>query len=63
MHRAALAPEARSKDLQDPIGLDQNPPEAKGVLWIVRTVCFVPLEGNRIGDLVRLGVDADVQAQ
>ena len=51
--RAALADEARAKLLEDPIGLHEDAPEAVGVLRIVGAVRFVPIEADRIGDLVR----------
>ena len=63
MHRAALPGEARSKDLEDPIRLHQHAPEPVRVLGIVSAVDLVLREGDRLGDLVRLGVNLHVQVE
>ena len=48
---------------QHAIGLYEDAPEPVGVLRIVRTVSFVLVEADGIGDLVRHGVDTHIDAE
>ncbi len=51
MHRAVLAHEPRAELLQDAVALQEDLPEAVGVLRIVRGVLPVGAEWNGAGDL------------
>ena len=59
MHRAALPDEPRSELLEHSVRLNQDSPESVGVLGVVRLVLRVFSKRNRVGNLVRLGVDFD----
>ena len=52
MHRAAFAREARPELIENALRLQQRAPVSIGVLGIVRAVRFIPVERNRVGQLV-----------
>jgi hypothetical protein len=63
MHRAAFADEAPAKHAEDAVRLDEKAPKAVCVLAVVSTMHLVLIERNRIGDLVRLAIERDVQPE
>src|SRR5882757_10507298 len=60
MHRARLSSEARSKLLENAIRGHKNPPERVCGLRIVRCVCAVLVEANRVWHFHRHGPDLDI---
>ena len=61
MHRAGFAEEAAAKDLEDPVGLQQDAPEALGILGIKGAMRGVCIEADRRGDFIGPAVDAHGQ--
>src|SRR6185437_3707119 len=61
MHRANLAEKLPSESGEDPIHLDQDPPELRHVFRVVGGVRSVMLEGDGIGYLDRHGPDPGFQ--
>lgn len=63
MHRTDLADETRPELADDPVGLQQLPPEQLGRVRIVGGVLVVPGERDRRVHLVGPGVDLSLNAQ
>ena len=63
MHRARLAEEAAAKQLENAIGLDEDPPEAMGRGGVVGDVGAVLREADGLGHLVRHLVDHHADAE
>src|SRR6476619_630800 len=61
MHRTAFATKARSKFLEYPIALHQNPPESIGVFRIVSMMFFVLIKWDWFFNLVRPQIDGHRQ--
>ena len=63
VHRAALAEEARTKPLEHTVVLHEHAPEAVDRCAVVGAMHFIAIERNRIGNLVRLRVNPDVDVE
>src|SRR6476469_588602 len=63
MHRAAFADESRAKLLEDPIGLQENAPEAVRVLGIIRGMFPIQWKRSPVFDFVRRSRDFHLQVQ
>ena len=63
MHGTALADEAGAEFLEDPVALHEGAPEAVDRRRVVRAMHLVAIEGDRIDNLVRTGVDVNVHAE
>src|SRR5215469_1818707 len=61
VHRTAFAAKARSKLLKHAIALDEDTPKPICVFAVVRAMLFILIEGDRVFDLVRHGVDGHRQ--
>lgn len=63
MYRAALADEPPAKLFEHSIGLDEDPPEALGMIAIVRPVRFVQIEADRVRNFIRFLVNRDLEIE
>ena len=63
MHRTDLADEARAEQGEDAIALDEDAPEAVGIVAIIGRMGSILLERDRVGDLDRHGPDLHDDSQ
>src|SRR5687768_4189289 len=63
VYRAAFADEARAESGEDALALHEDAPEPVGVLGVVRTVNFILIERNRVGNFIGIAVDRHRQAE
>ena len=63
MDGAAFSDESGAKFFKNTISLHEDPPKSVGVIRVIRVMNLIPVEGDRIGDFIRLMVDIHVQIQ